>query len=591
MADRHMQIRGGQIKDGSISEIKLDISNAPVDGYLLQYNQSEGKFEWVPGNDAVTEIPSGSINGVNQSYTITNTPQVGTVHLYLNGLYQEEGSGNDYLLSGTDITFVQAPETDDVLIISYLKSAALAGLEHVQGTDTTLGPQAEDLDMNNNSIINLNPSSIQFQGGGSITKSDYEAAVAHKDLTTNPHTIDKNDVGLANVPNVDTTSAVNDSHAHSNSAELDLVTDGNHDVRSDNPHAVDKTDVGLSNVTNDAQIPASQKGSASGVAELDGTGKVPSGQLPSYVDDVVEYANQAAFPGTGNSGIIYVALDTNKVYRWSGSAYTEISESLALGETSSTAYRGDRGKTGYDHSQESSGNPHTVTKSEVGLSNVPNVDTTDAVNNEHDHSNSAQLDLVSDGDHDVRSDNPHGVDKTDISLGNVPNLDTTDAVNNEHEHSNKVQVDLITDGDHDVRTDNPHSITKAQVGLTNVADVNTTVSNLQYVLDGGDQAITTGIKGQIEIPFDCTITGVTLVGDQSGSIVVDINKSTYAGFPTTASIVNAGAKPTLSSSQKYQDNTLTSWTVSLSAGDIIEYEVDSVSTVQRVLVSLMVERT
>lgn len=98
-------------------------------------------------------------------------------------------------------------------------------------------------------------------------------------------------------------------------------------------------------------IPASQKGAVSGVAELDSSGKVPSAQLPSYVDDVLDYNSQSNFPGTGESGKIYIAKDTNKTYRWSGSAYVEISASLALGETSSTAYRGDRGKIAYDHSQ------------------------------------------------------------------------------------------------------------------------------------------------------------------------------------------------------------------------------------------------
>jgi hypothetical protein len=98
-------------------------------------------------------------------------------------------------------------------------------------------------------------------------------------------------------------------------------------------------------------------GSADGVAELDSGGKVPSSQLPSYVDDVVEVANFAALPGTGETGLIYVTLDTNLTYRWSGSAYVEISASLALGETSGTAYRGDRGKTAYDHSQVTAGEP------------------------------------------------------------------------------------------------------------------------------------------------------------------------------------------------------------------------------------------
>lgn len=122
----------------------------------------------------------------------------------------------------------------------------------------------------------------------------------------------------------------------------------------------------------DAKLDDSQKGSASGLAELDGSGKVPSAQLPSFVDDVIEAANFAALPATGETAKIYVTLDNNKTYRWSGSAYVEISESLALGETSTTAYRGDRGKTAYDHSQLVSGNPHAVTKSDVGLPNADN---------------------------------------------------------------------------------------------------------------------------------------------------------------------------------------------------------------------------
>ena len=119
-------------------------------------------------------------------------------------------------------------------------------------------------------------------------------------------------------------------------------------------------------------IPKSAKGTANGVAELDANGKVPSSQLPSYVDDVLEYSAKSSFPATGESGKIYVDTTTNKTYRWSGSAYVEISESLALGETDSTAYRGDRGKAAYDHSQLTSGNPHNVTKSDVGLGNVGN---------------------------------------------------------------------------------------------------------------------------------------------------------------------------------------------------------------------------
>ena len=101
-------------------------------------------------------------------------------------------------------------------------------------------------------------------------------------------------------------------------------------------------------------IATSAKGAASGVAELDANGKVPSSQLPSYVDDVLEYSAKSSFPSTGETGKIYVDTSTNKTYRWSGSAYVEISPSLALGTTSSTAYRGDRGNTAYSHATDSS---------------------------------------------------------------------------------------------------------------------------------------------------------------------------------------------------------------------------------------------
>lgn len=106
------------------------------------------------------------------------------------------------------------------------------------------------------------------------------------------------------------------------------------------------------------KLDASLKGAANGLAELDENGKVPSSQLPAYVDDVIEgyyyngkFYKEAAHTTeiTGETGKIYVDLPTNVTYRWGGSAYVEISSSLALGETSSTAYYGDKGKTAYDH--------------------------------------------------------------------------------------------------------------------------------------------------------------------------------------------------------------------------------------------------
>lgn len=119
-------------------------------------------------------------------------------------------------------------------------------------------------------------------------------------------------------------------------------------VESDIPTLSISKISGLQTALNN-KLETSLKGVAGGLAELDANGVVPASQLPSFVDDVLEYSSESAFPSTGEAGKIYVATDTNLTYRWSGTQYTEISESLALGENSSTAYRGDRGKIAYDH--------------------------------------------------------------------------------------------------------------------------------------------------------------------------------------------------------------------------------------------------
>jgi hypothetical protein len=120
----------------------------------------------------------------------------------------------------------------------------------------------------------------------------------------------------------------------------------------------------------------------------------------------------------------------------------------------------------------------------------------------------------------------------------------------------------------------------------------TAVSAVQIMIDGGGSVITTGVKGYIEIPFACTINQVTLLADQSGSIVVDIWKDTYANYPpTVADTITAAAKPTISSATKSQDATLTGWTTSVTAGDILGFNVDSATTVQRVTLSLKVTKT
>lgn len=118
------------------------------------------------------------------------------------------------------------------------------------------------------------------------------------------------------------------------------------------------------------------------------------------------------------------------------------------------------------------------------------------------------------------------------------------------------------------------------------------IRTITFIIDGGGATITTGIKGDLEIPFACTINRVTVLADQSGSIVVDIWKDTYANYPpTVADTITASAKPTLSSAAKSQDATLTGWTTAITAGDTLRYNVDSITTCQRVVISLKVTMT
>lgn len=129
---------------------------------------------------------------------------------------------------------------------------------------------------------------------------------------------------------------------------IEIGTLTEHRINRNNPHQVTKSQIGLGNVTNDAQVKRSEMGVANGVATLNSEGKISSSYLPSYVSDVITADSYSTLPTTGEEDKIYVTKDTNLTYRWSGTAYVEISPSIALGETSTTAYAGDRGKYLFD---------------------------------------------------------------------------------------------------------------------------------------------------------------------------------------------------------------------------------------------------
>lgn len=122
---------------------------------------------------------------------------------------------------------------------------------------------------------------------------------------------------------------------------------------------------------------------------------------------------------------------------------------------------------------------------------------------------------------------------------------------------------------------------------------NGSIGIIGATIDGGGSAITTGIKGDIgPFTFPCNIEDVTLIADQTGSIVIDLWKCSYANFPpVAANTITASAKPTISGGIKSQDTTLTGWTTTIAVGDIIRCNVNSVSSIQRVTLAMNLTRT
>lgn len=143
-------------------------------------------------------------------------------------------------------------------------------------------------------------------------------------------------------------------------------------------------------------------------------------------------------------------------------------------------------------------------------------------------------------------------------------------------------------------TDGGTGSSTAAGAVTNLGLDNTKIASVGIVIDGAGAAITTGIKGDIFVPYGATINSVTMLADQTGSIVVDIWKDTYANYPPTAGdSITAAAKPTITASNKSQDTTLTGWStgVNIAAGDTLRFNVDSAATITRLTLVLKVTKT
>lgn len=117
-----------------------------------------------------------------------------------------------------------------------------------------------------------------------------------------------------------------------------------------------------------------------------------------------------------------------------------------------------------------------------------------------------------------------------------------------------------------------------------------TVVGIQFVMDGAGATISGGTKGYVEVPFSGSITGWTVLSDVAGSIVIDVKRSSYANFPTTASIAGS-EKPTITSARKGQNLTLTTWTANVALGDIIEFYVDSATNITKATLAIRITRS
>ena len=252
-----------------------------------------------------------------------------------------ESSKQDKLIAGSNIQIAEDGKTISATDTTYVDATtSTSGL--MSATDKTkLDGVATGAQVNTIETIKVNGNALTPDTNKAVLISTSNFFVDNLDTTRNTfnaitESIDRANMSIfSNGENDISVSVADSSH---NILTRQLAT--SNDIR-----ALETKTEDLKN----SKLDTSLKGAANGVAELDANGKVLTSQLPSFVDDVIEAENFAALPNEGETGKIYVTLDDNKTYRWSGSAYVEISASLALGETDSTAYRGDRGKVAYDH--------------------------------------------------------------------------------------------------------------------------------------------------------------------------------------------------------------------------------------------------
>ena len=294
------------------------------------------------GTDNISQVVfdtitvDGSLNYSKEQYTTTviKTTGDGTKVLTDNGQYVYIGN-----LALTNIKFKDGANTSTYDLVTN-------GITFRQNSTPCVSWNT--IKSGNNIYMDIRIANATASMDGLKSKEDYVEL-----NTTIPGQIEDLKEADSNLSNrIDDLDDKIDKEIADREAEIDRIEnkfDGVTDKLEDAlQKEIEDRKAGDTTITNSLNAFISTKGQPGGLAELDSTGKVPAAQLPSYVDDVLEFSTKDQFPQTGETGKIYVAKDTNLTYRWTGTQYLEISQSLALGETPSTAYPGDKGKANRD---------------------------------------------------------------------------------------------------------------------------------------------------------------------------------------------------------------------------------------------------
>lgn len=294
------------------------------------------------GTDNISQVVfdtitvDGSLNYSKEQYTTTviKTTGDGTKVLTDNGQYVYIGN-----LALTNIKFKDGTNTSTYDLVTN-------GITFRQNSTPCVSWNT--VKSGNNIYMDIRIANATASMDGLMSKEDYVEL-----NTTIPGQIEDLKEADSNINNrIDDLDDKIDKEIADREAEIDRIEnkfDGVTDKLEDAlQKEIEDRKAGDTTITNSLNAFISTKGQPGGLAELDSTGKVPAAQLPSYVDDVLEFSTKDQFPQTGETGKIYVAKDTNLTYRWTGTQYLEISQSLALGETPSTAYPGDKGKANRD---------------------------------------------------------------------------------------------------------------------------------------------------------------------------------------------------------------------------------------------------